>query len=415
MILRGRILAVEGAMLLARLPRAACADMVRIGTARSALYGRVAAVRDGSVTIAALGSTTGVRVGDRVEFDPCAPRTALGTVLLGRAVDAGGASLDGVPAPAPCRPRSQRSGCAPRPDARVAICCPLWTGVRAIDGLLAIGRGARAGIFGGPGLGKSQLLRRIVRDVQADAVVVALVGERGREAAAWIAQLDARMTICVATGDRPAAERVEAARVAFAQAAALRGRGLDVLLVVDSLARIGAALREGAVARGESAGRGGYPPSVFAELAALVEGAGRTCEGSVTLLATVLSDGDDRDPLSEAARSLLDGHLQLSARRAAAGRFPAIDVLGSASRTMAEVVTDEQSEAAARVRAALAWLERTAEARELGILPGEAWAQRVLAHEPALEAFLGQDDQASAPEQTLVQLHELADRLGEAL
>ncbi|MHB8196484.1 MAG: hypothetical protein ACYDFQ_10430, partial [Vulcanimicrobiaceae bacterium] len=100
MILRGRILAVEGAMLLARLPRAACADMVRIGTARSALYGRVAAVRDGSVTIAALGSTTGVRVGDRVEFDPCAPRTALGTVLLGRAVDAGGASLDGVPAPA---------------------------------------------------------------------------------------------------------------------------------------------------------------------------------------------------------------------------------------------------------------------------------------------------------------------------
>ena len=168
----------------------------------------------------------------------------------------------------------------------------------------------------------------------ADAVVVGLCGERGREAQRWIERRDARTTVVCSTSDRPAKERIACVEVAFAHADALRDRGLHVAFVLDSLARFAAALRETATARGESVGRGGYPASVFAQLARFVEIAGPLRGGSITLIATVLSDGDDRDPVSDAARSLLDGHLQLSPRLAAAGRFPAIDVPASASRTM---------------------------------------------------------------------------------
>jgi type III secretion protein N (ATPase) len=285
--------------------------------------------------------------------------------------------------------------------------------VRAVDALLTLGRGARVGIFGAPGTGKSTLVESIVAGCTADAVVVGLVGERGREARRWIDARNGRTTVVCATSDRPASERARAAIVAAAQAGALRERGLHVLFVLDSLARVAAAWREIAVAVGESAGRGGYPPSVFADLARLVEVAGATACGSITMVASVLSDGDDRDPVSDAARSLLDGHIVLSPDLANAGHFPSVDPLHSASRTMASVILPAHRRAAHAVRGALALLERTEDARRLGIESSDARTQRAAAEAGQIDAFLRQDAPAD-PAETLRSICELADRLERA-
>jgi type III secretion protein N (ATPase) len=339
-----------------------------------------------------------------------APR-ALGTCAFGRAIDAHGVPLDGGPL---LRGRMLSLNLhSPRPDDRVPITTPLWTGVRVIDGLLTIGRGARIGVFGAPGAGKTTLIESIVAGCSADAVVVGLVGERGREAQRWIERRNEWMTIVCATSDRPSSERVMASHAATAQAAALRERGLHVLLVLDSLARFSAASREIAIAAGESAGRGGFPPSVFAEMARLLEVAGATEHGSITLIATVLNDGDDRDPVSEAARSLLDGHVALSPRLAAAGRFPAVDVPASASRTMDAVANAPHLRAARRVRRALALLERIEDARALGIEPVDHAARSAIGNEKRLEMFLRQTRLASPCDMTLAELAEIAELVGD--
>jgi type III secretion protein N (ATPase) len=329
----------------------------------------------------------------------------LGTCALGRAIDAHGAPLDG--GPPLCGRGVPLEFRLPRPNDRAPITTPLWTGIRVVDGLLSVGRGARVGIFGAPGSGKSVLLEAIAGGCAADAVVIALVGERGREAQRWIARRGEQMTIVCATSDRPAHERVLAARVALAHADALRERGLHVLLVIDSLARVAAALREIAVKSGERTGRAGYPPSVFAEVARLVEVAGALAEGSITLIATVLSDGDERDPVSDAARSLLDGHVALSARLAHAGRFPAVDVLASASRTMELVADAAQVRAAGRLRRAIALLDRVEDARALGIEPADRSTRAAMAVESRIESFLRQES-AVASGSTLSQLAAIA-------
>jgi len=303
-------------------------------------------------------------------------------------------------------------GPIPVPAQRRAIAQPLWTGVRCIDALLTIGRGARLGIFGAPGAGKSTLLETIVCGARADAVLVGLIGERGREAQRWLATRDVRTTVIYATSDRSAAERVRAAEQLLGHAAALAQRGLHVLVVLDSLARFAYALRELAVAAGESVGRGGYPPSVFSRLAQLLERAGNFGSGSITLLATVLEDGDARDPVSECARSLLDGHIQLSSRLAQEGRFPAIDVVASTSRTMDDVAAPEHRRAAAVVRSALARLDACAEARALGIEPVEAAVLAAVAAEPAIDRLLLQGRDPAEPAATLECLRQTADTLG---
>ena len=331
---------------------------------------------------------------------------SLGTCALGRAIDACGLPLDGGP-------RLQGRSVAiasrpPQPYEREPITQPLWTGIRVVDGLLTIGRGARVGIFGAPGAGKTTLLESIVSGCAVDAVVVALVGERGREAQRWIEWRNERTTIVCATGDRSARERLLAAHVAVAHAGALRQRGLDVLVVLDSLARVAAALREIGVAAGESTGRGGYPPSVFAELAKVVEVAGALHDGSMTLIATVIHDGDDRDPVSEAARSLLDGHIVLSARLAQGGRFPAVDVLASTSRTMESVTDESHRQAAQTLRQALAALYRIEDARSLGIVPADGAVRAAIAVEDRIEMFLRQRAQRSDRSTTLSELAEIA-------
>jgi len=336
----------------------------------------------------------------------------LGPSLLGRALSANGEPLDRRAAPQ--GPRARIDMPAPLPSARRAIDTPLWTGVRCIDGLLTIGRGARVGFFGAPGSGKSTLLETIVRGARTDAVVVGLVGERGREAQRWIGSCDERTTVICATSDRPARERVAAAEIAMAHASALAAHGLHVLVLLDSLARYAQALREVAMRDGESVGRGGFPPSVFARIAQLVERAGAFANGSITMFVTVLNDGDDRDPVSECARSLLDGHVQLSPRLAQAGHFPAVDLPASSSRTMDAVASAEHLRAAAAIRAALASLAASADARSLGIDATDPPTVAAVAAEGALERFLRQGKEPSPPERALEALEQTADMLGEA-
>jgi ATP synthase in type III secretion protein N len=409
MIARGTVRAVRGSLVEVDIPALPVGRGVCIEATDAHRLGIVVSVGPGGALVAPHASIEGIVCGDRVVEDDAAERIVLGTAALGRAIGAlgvvldGGAPLRGVRVPVLQPP--------PPPSLRRAITQPMWTGTKVIDALVTIGKGARVGIFGGPGLGKSSLLERIVRNASADAVVLALVGERGREAQEWIERRDCRTTIVVATSDRAAAERVRAAHVAFAQAQSLAGRGLHVLLVVDSLARFAAAVRELALSAGESVGRGGFPPSVFRELAVLVERAGAFSVGSITLIATVLSDGDERDPVSEAARSLLDGHLQLCARRAQAGSFPAIDVPASVSRTMANVASPGHAEAARRLRGALALLSRASDARSLGIEPLDEPTRRAIAAEDAIERLLRQEAAGVPAERTLAALEETADIL----
>jgi type III secretion protein N (ATPase) len=406
----GTVISARAGSIDACIPFASVGDGVRIATQPRGGTGEVYAVDGHRCFIAAHGGLDGIAAGTAVAIDAAVHWLPLGSCALGRAIDECAAPLDGLGA---LRGRSVRVTLAsPAPVQRTAICVPFWTGIRAIDGLLTIGRGARVGLFGPPGCGKSSLIETIASACRADAVVVALIGERGLEAQRWIERCDERTTIVCATSNRSAAQRIRAAHVSAAHAQALRERGLHVLWVVDSLARVAAALREVAIAAGESVGRAGYPPSVFAGLARLVETAGSTPNGSTTLLATVLDDGDDRDPVSDAARSLLDGHLALSSRLAEAGRFPAIDVPRSTSRTMGSVCDPVHLAAAQKVRGALALLERTSDARTLGIAPGDPMTMGVWAAEERLERFLRQTGEPAQPSGTLAALAELADTLG---
>jgi FliI/YscN family ATPase len=289
---------------------------------------------------------------------------------------------------------------------------PFWTGIKAIDGLITIGRGARIGIFGGPATGKSLLIEALVRGAAADAVVVGLIGERGGEAAAWMQRISQHATIVCSPSDRSPAERVRAAHVALAQASQLRRRGLNVLVVLDSLARFALAAREIALRNGEAVGRGGYPPSVFTEMTRLLERGGNICGGSVTLIATVLSDGlDEREPLSDAARSALDGHIMLSPKLARAGLFPAIDVAASASRTMDAAVGADHRRAARIVRCAIAQLDATRELRDLGFAHTDRHLERAVALQEHIEAFIHHGTRTSGPAETLAELRALADQL----
>ncbi len=384
----GSVHAVSAGLLRVALPGAALGSGVVVTSEHRLVRGTITAVSGEGVTVTPHDAIAGVMPGDRVHSDPATFMLALGTGVLGRAFDARGIALDSG-RPMRGRNASVRFG-NPTLAQRIPVAAPLWTGIRAIDGLLTFGRGARVGVFGAPGAGKSILLRMLAEGAASDTVVVGLIGERGREAAEWTLRCNGRTSIVAAPTDHPTAERVQAAKVAVAQAHALRTQGLHVLLILDSLARFAMALRELAVANGEPSGRGGYPPSVFAEMAKLLEAGGNVARGSITIVATVLWDGDEREPLADAARSLLDGHIMLSNTLSDAGHYPAVDITASKSRTMQHVVSQDHAQAAKSVCAAIAHLNTTAELRSIGMSPRDGRTLCVEAAEPAILRFLQQ-------------------------
>lgn len=357
---RGRVSGVNGLSVhVAGFP-VPISTSARIHTRQSGtLDAEVIGLRGGEAILSVLGEPRGVSAGDVVECAAEVPGVPVGLDLLGRVVDGRGAPLDGRPPPHMSL-RYPLVTAAPPAMQRVAITRPLGLGVRAIDALLTAGRGQRLGIFAGTGVGKSVLMGMICRHTQADVNVVALIGERGREVGDFIRdQLGpeglARSVVVVCTSDEAPSVRVRTCMVATAIAEYFRDRGLDVLLMMDSLTRFAMAQRQLGLASGEPPTSKGYPPSVYAMLPRLLERAGSTVHGSITGIYTVLVEGDDiGEPLADAVRGILDGHIWLSRGLANRGHYPAVDVLNSISRVAVDVVDAEHTAAARAVRRVLA-------------------------------------------------------------
>ena len=364
----GQVTQVLGLLVEGTARDAAVGDIYRIETSKGDVLAEVVALRGEQAVLMPFGHLAGLRVGARLTPVGEESGISVGPQLKGRVLDAIGRPLDGKPLAMGGVRRAVFAN-PPPPLSRPALTEPLSLGVRALDAFVPCARGQRLGIFAGAGVGKSSLLGMIARHTAADVVVLALVGERGREVGHFVDQVlgpagMAKSVVVVATSDRPAPERVRAAFVATTIAEYFRDEGASVLLFVDSLTRLCMGQRQIGLAVGEPPTTKGYPPSSFALLPSLLE---RACPvkggGSVTGLYTVLVEGDDlADPVSDTARSLLDGHIVLSRRLAEQGHYPAIDILQSLSRLEPEIVTPEQLKATRRVRT---WLSRLEDARDL--------------------------------------------------
>jgi flagellum-specific ATP synthase len=371
---------------------------VSVADSDVSLTGEVVAVGAGSVTCMPFGDVKGLRVGSRVTGSNRPSSVGVGSALLGRVIDALGNPLDDR-GPIPGLVQVPIDAEPPHPLRRARVDVPLSLGVRAWDTLIPAGRGQRVGVFAGSGVGKSTLMGMIARNTAADVNVVALVGERGREVREFVEQ-DlgpeglARSVLVVATSDTPALVRFRAAFVATRIAEFFRDEGLDVMLMMDSLTRFAMAQREIGLSAGEPPTSRGYPPSVFSLLPRLLERAGAAERGSITGLYTVLVDGDDHnEPISDAARSILDGHVTLSRKLAHANHYPAIDVLASISRVSGSVTTPEQRRVMGGLRQLMA---AEAEARDLieigAYVPGtNPTVDRAVALREPIRQFLCQD------------------------
>ncbi len=374
-------------------------EVCMVGTPRdrraAPIPAEVVGFRDGRTLLMPLGEIHGIGPGTRVLATGAPFRVLVGDQLLGRIVDGLGRPDDGLAAPA----GSPRSTTAPPPTAlsRPRIRERVALGVRALDGLVPCGRGQRLGIFAGSGVGKSSLLGMVARSTSAQVNVIALVGERGREVREFVERDlgDAleRSVVVVATSDQPALVRIRAAFTATTIAEHFRDRGHDVMLMMDSVTRFAMAQREVGLAIGEPPATRGYTPSVFALLPRLLERAGTSERGSITALYTVLVDGDDmNEPIADAARSILDGHIVLTRSLAHAGHYPAIDVLQSVSRLVGEIVSGDVAAAGQRLRAALAVLREKEDLVAIGAYHhgSDLALDAALAHREEIERFLRQ-------------------------
>jgi flagellum-specific ATP synthase len=370
---------------------------VRVNDGNVKLWGEVVAVGEGAITCMPLGEVKGLRVGARVDGHDRPATVGVGDALLGRVIDALGNPLDAL-GPIAGLTDVALDGEPPHPLRRAMIDEKMSLGIRAWDTLIPAGRGQRVGIFAGSGVGKSTLLGMIARNTAADVNVVALIGERGREVREFV-ENDlgpeglARSILVVATSDSPAMVRYRAAFVATRIAEHFRDQGKDVMLMMDSLTRFCMAQREIGLSAGEPPTSRGYPPSVFALMPRLLERAGAAEFGSITGLYTVLVDGDDHnEPISDAARSILDGHVVLSRKLAHANHYPAIDVLASVSRVTNAVTTPDERNLLYELRRLMA---AEAEARDLieigAYVPGtNPTVDRAVAMKDTIRSFLTQ-------------------------
>jgi flagellum-specific ATP synthase len=413
----GVVVGLVGLLIESRGPAAGVGDFCEVRTAEGhVIRTQVIGFRDGHLLSMPLEETGGLRLGDPIIARSEQRRVEVGPGLLGRVLDGFGRPMDGGP-------KIQSSsaydlyGAPLSPLERDHIVEPLTTGIRAIDSLLPCGAGQRIGIFGGSGVGKSTLLAAMSRNHAADVTVIAMIGERNREVRAfWEQELgpEARQRAVgiVATSDRPAPLRVRACFVALAIAEYFRDTGANVLLVLDSITRLAMAQREIGLAAGEPPSQKGYTPSVFNLLPKIFERAGKFRSGSITGFFTVLVEGDDfNEPICDAVRGILDGHIVLSRRLADAGHYPAIDILQSVSRLTSSVAQPEQQQAARKIREALSVYQQSEDLIQLGAYAAGS--------DPKLDAsirvrselleFLRQDARTQAPrEETLERLTKLA-------
>jgi flagellum-specific ATP synthase len=345
-----------------------------------------------------LATTEGIRYGDGLAALGVTPQMALSEQMAGRVLDAMGRPIDGL---GPMRTTAAwpLDGVMPKAMEREPIKEPLSTGIRVLDGMLTVGRGQRVGIFGGSGVGKSTLIGMMTRNTAADMTVVGLVGERGREVREFLEDAlgeegRKRSVVLVSTSDESPLLRMRAALAATSVAEFYAARGKHVLLVLDSLTRYAMAAREVGLAAGEPPASKGYTPSVFTRLARLVERAGNFQRGSITAFYTVLMEGDDQqDPLVDAVRSLLDGHVVLSRALAAEGWYPPVHVLDSLSRLMPAVTEKPHRQKAALARRLLAAYARSEDLVRIGAYkPGaDRELDQALQARPVLRSFLTQD------------------------
>lgn len=395
----GKVTQVIGLTVESEGPDASIGDVCLIYPARSGkpLKAEVVGFRDNKVILMPLGELQSIGPGCDVVGTGKPLTVQVGSDLLGKVLDGLGQPLDGTFISSRM-PHHSTHNQPSNPLMRPRVHEPLSVGVRAIDGLLTVGKGQRVGIFAGSGVGKSTLLGMVARNTAADVNVIALIGERGREVLEFI-EKDlgpeglARSVVIVATSDQPALIRMKGALIATTIAEYFRDRGLNVMLMMDSVTRYAMALREVGLAIGEPPATRGYTPSVFAALPKLLERAGTSQKGSITAFYTVLVDGDDmNEPIADAVRGILDGHIVLSRDLAHKGHFPAIDVLASISRVMKEIVPEEQQDAANELKRLLAIYKSSEDLINIGAYQrgsNEKIDQAIEAHD-AIQAFTRQ-------------------------
>ncbi|MDE3166907.1 MAG: FliI/YscN family ATPase [Acidobacteriota bacterium] len=417
---RGEVTDVVGLLVESRGPGAAIGDFCEVETGSGRrIRTQVIGFRNGRVLSMPLEEIDGLEAGNRIAARSEDARVEVGPGLLGRVIDGFGKPMDGGPDIGASDSYSLY-GTPTNPLDRAHITEPLVTGIRVIDGLLPCGKGQRIGLFGGSGVGKSTLLGAMSRQNSADVTVIAMIGERNREVRGFLEnelgpEGRKRSVVVCATSERPAPLRVRACFVALAVAEYFRDQGANVLLVMDSVTRLAMAQREIGLAAGEPPSQKGYTPSVFNLLPKVLERAGNFERGSITAFFTVLVEGDDfNEPICDAARGILDGHLILSRQLGAQGHYPAIDVLHSVSRLAPAIATPVQKEAARRIRGALAAYREAEDLIQLGayVAGANADLDASIRLRPDLLDFLRQDAHATSPiGETIARLEDLAARL----
>lgn len=412
----GTVHKAAGLTILATLPGAKIGDLVIIEPDRGQpLKAEVIGFDESKIILMPLGRLEGTGSGDRVRKTEKPIQVPCSDSLVGRILDGFGGPMDGKPLPHDVEWKSIYAS-PPLPLARKRICRPIPVGIKTIDALLTLGEGQRVGLFSGSGVGKSTIIGQIARNAGADRIVIGLIGERGREVREFIEDnlgekgLGRCVLVC-STSDSPPMARYKAGLTATTIAEYFREKGLNVLLLIDSITRLARALREIGLAAGESPARRGFPPSVFARLPEILERSGNSKKGTMTAIYSVLIEGDDmEEPVADEVRGILDGHIVLDRRIAERGLRPAIDPLQSISRVMDDLVSEEHREAARWIIATLAVYDQNRDIIQIGAYKrgSDTSIDHAIRWTGEIEKFMRQEKNRNVPfDSTLKELTEL--------